>query len=96
MVAVAAIGSAVVGGVASSKASKKASKRAQQTAQENNSLQRDIFTQNQAALAPFQANGGSSTTAIGALLGLPRSDPNSQNAAFENFRNSTGYQQQFN
>lgn len=96
MVASAIVGSAVVGGVASSKASKKAARTAQKNADTNNALQREIFAKNEAALLPFQANGASSTSAIGALLGLPGNDRNSQNEAFENFRNSTGYQQQFN
>lgn len=88
------VGAAGIGAVASSSAASKASKTAQQTAATNNALQADIYGQNKAALDPFRTTGGRATTAIESLLGLS-GDPTAQNAAFETFRNSTGYQDQF-
>jgi hypothetical protein len=97
MVAAATIGSAVVGGVVSSKASSKARKAAQKAQTTNNALEERVRTQNQAALQPYIDAGIKPTGAIQALLGLGGEDAmESQNAAFETFRNSAGYQDQFN
>lgn len=96
MVAAAIVGSAVVGATASTVASSKATKAAKKAAQSSNALQQDVYAKNEAALAPYQANAAPANSAVAALLGLPGSDATAQNAAFENFRNSTGYQQQFN
>lgn len=97
MVAAAIVGSAVVGGVVSSKASSKASKTAKATAAANNALEEKIRNQNQAALQPYIDAGLKPTNAIQALLGFGGPDAMaSQTAAFENFRNSAGYQDQFN
>lgn len=96
MVAAAIVGSAVVGGVVSSRASSKASKTARKTAEANNALERDIRNQNQAALQPYIDAGLKPTSAIQALLGFGGPDAMAtQNAVFENFRNSAGYQDQF-
>jgi len=97
MVAAAVIGSAVVGGAVSMSASKKASKTAKQTAAMNNALEERVRGENKAALQPYIDAGIKPTTAIQALLGFGGADAMaSQNAAFENFRNSAGYQDQFN
>jgi outer membrane murein-binding lipoprotein Lpp len=98
MVAAAIVGAAVVGGGVSIASSNKASKTAKQTAAQNNALQQQVYQQNTAALSPYVAAGNSATPAIQALLGLNGSGQaaiDSQNAAFQNFRNSTGYQDQF-
>ena len=97
MVAAAIVGSAVVGGVVSSKASSKASKTAQQTAATNNALEEKIRAQNQAALQPYIDAGLKPTGAIQALLGFGGPDAMAeQNKAFQTFRDSAGYQDQFN
>lgn len=93
MVAVAIVGAAAIGGVASMSAAGSASKNAKETRKENNALQADIYGQNKAALDPFRTTGGRATTAIESLLGLS-GDPTAQNAAFENWQNSTGFQNQ--
>lgn len=92
MVAAAVVGSAVVGAGASAVASSKASKAAKSTAAQNNALQQQIYSQNQATLAPFVSQGAPATAAINSLLGLNGATPGMQDAAFANFRNSDGYQ----
>lgn len=97
MVAVATIGAAVVGGGVSMSANKKARKSARRAQQENNALEREVRGQNIAALQPYIDAGIAPTNTIQALLGFGGPDAMaSQNAAFENFRNSAGYQDQFN
>ena len=97
IVAAAIVGSAVVGGVVSSKASSKARKAAQQAQTTNNALEERTRSQNQAALQPYIDAGLKPTGAIQALLGFGGPDAMAeQNAAFETFRNSAGYQDQFN
>jgi hypothetical protein len=94
-------GAAVVGGGASIIASNKAAKATKQAAQtasdttlqaarESNALQERIYNQNTATLSPFVAQGGKATSSINALLGLD-GDPSAASAAFDTFRNSTGY-----
>lgn len=89
------IGSAAIGAVASSSASSKAAKTAKDTAAANNALSESIYNQNKAALQPFTDAGTSATSAIQALLGLT-GDSSKQQAAFNTWRNATGYQDQFN
>lgn len=84
------IGSAVVGAGTSIMASNKASKTAKNTAEANNALQREIYGENKAALAPFVAAGTTATPAIQALLGLT-GDASTQRAAFDRFREGAGY-----
>lgn len=97
MVAVAVIGSAVVGGAVSMNAASKASKTAKQTAATNNALEERIRSQNQAALQPYINAGLAPTEAIAALNGFGGADAQAkQKAAFEQFRSNTGYQDQFN
>jgi hypothetical protein len=69
-VAVAIGGAAVVGAGATVLASNKAAGAAKSAANTNNALQSQIYDENKAALAPYQAQGASATTAINSLLGL--------------------------
>jgi len=88
------LGAAAIGAGASTLASNKASKTAKQTAETNNALQRDIYAQNQGALSPYMEAGKPATSAIQSLLGLS-GDPTAQQGAFNQWRNATGYQDQF-
>lgn len=90
MVAVAIVGAAVVGGAASVSASNKASKTAKNAAETNNALQRDIYNENKAALAPYRSAGAPTTAAINSLLGLD-GDPTKAKAALKTYYDSTGY-----
>jgi hypothetical protein len=94
-----AAGAAVAGSVISSNASRNAARTAQNVANQNNQLQADIYARNTAALDPYVQAGNTATPAIQALLGLQGTGAGAQanqNAAFNNFRNSAGYQDQFN
>lgn len=90
MVAVAIIGGAVVAGGATYASSKSASNAAKKSADANNALQTDIYNQNKAALAPYQAAGAPATAAINSLLGLD-GDPTKAQAALKTYYGSTGY-----
>lgn len=91
MVFVAAIGgAAVIGAGASIATSNKAAKTAKENAATNNALQADIYNQNKAALAPYQAAGAPATAAINSLLGLD-GDPTKSRAALQTYYDSTGY-----
>ena len=97
IVAVAVIGSAVVGGAVSMNASKKARKAAKNAQTTNNALEERIRADNQAALQPYINAGLGPTEAIAALNGFGGPDAQAkQRAAFEQFRSNTGYQDQFN
>lgn len=93
----AAIGLAAagVGSAMSASSQKKAANKAADTsmavAQENNALARDIYGQNKETLAPYVNTGVPATGAINSLLGMS-GDPNAYSQAFDNYRNSTGYQ----
>ena len=69
------LGLGAVGAIASSSAQKKAANTAAQTAQNttdaNNALARDIYGQNQQALAPFMQRGNVAGNYINAMLGIP-------------------------
>ena len=69
------LGLGAVGAIASSSAQKKAANTAAQTAQNttdaNNALARDIYGQNQQALAPFMQRGNVAGDYINAMLGIP-------------------------
>lgn len=71
------LGLGAVGAIASSSAQKKAANTAAQTAQNttdaNNALARDIYGQNQQALAPFMQRGNVAGSYLNAMLGLPSS-----------------------
>lgn len=84
-------GAAVIGAGASIYSSSKASKTAKNTAAANNALQEDIYNQNKTALAPYEAAGTKATPAIEALLGLS-DDGGGAAKAYQDWRNSTGYQ----
>ena len=88
-------GVAAIGGAAiASNATKKASQAATQAADQNNALQREIYDQNRQVLAPYVQTGNQAGTAMQSLLGLS-GDPRAYDQAFNNYRNSTGYQFQF-
>lgn len=84
---VASIGSAVV----SSSASTKAANAAKDAAAQNNALQQDIYNQNKANLSGYTESGNKATSSIDALLGNG-GDQAAQDAAFQKFLGSTGYQ----
>jgi len=96
VVAAAVIGGvATLGGAAASvSATNKASKAAKKAAAANNTLQADTYSQNKAVLAPYVGAGNTATPAIQALLGLS-GDASAQEAALNQFRNASGYQDQF-
>lgn len=72
------LGAGAIGNVISSAGANKASKNAANTARDtslqvaaqNNALQRDIYTQNAAALSPYMQRGNAAGNQINALLGL--------------------------
>lgn len=66
---------AVLAGKSQKSAAKSAAKTATQVADTNNALARDIYGQNQAALAPFQQRGNEAGNAINALLGIGTGQP---------------------
>lgn len=72
------LGLAGVGAIASSSAQKSAANKASQVAQDtsaqNNALARDIYGQNQQALAPFMQRGNVAGSYLNAMLGLPGND----------------------
>jgi hypothetical protein len=88
------VGAAAIGGAASIAASNKASKTAKQVASNNNALATQQYNENKATLAPFVGAGTAATPAIQALLGLS-GDATAQEAAFDRWRDATGYQDQF-
>ncbi len=67
---VAGIAGSYLSNKAQSKSTKQAANIAAQTAAMNNALTERIFSQNQAALAPYQQRGNQAGSAINALLGL--------------------------
>lgn len=88
-VAAAIAGAAVIGAGASIVSSNKASKTAKNAADANNALAREQYARNEAALAPFKAQGALVTPTINGLLGL--GDATQANAAFNTYKNSTLY-----
>lgn len=68
-------GASILGGTLSASATKKAANKAADTslavADKNNALSREIYGQNQAALAPFMQRGNAAGDAIMELLGFP-------------------------
>ena len=94
-IAIAIGAAAVIGGGASIIASNKASKTAKQINTTNNAVAADVRNDNTALLAPYVEAGNKATNSIQALLGLG-GDKAATDAAFQNWRDSTGYQFQFN
>lgn len=69
--AAASIGGALLSSSAQKKAANTAARTAQDNTAANNALARDIYAQNQQALAPYQQRGNAAGDAINALLGIP-------------------------
>lgn len=87
------LGGALIGGASSVIGGNKAAKASKSAATANNALQQQIYSQNKAALAPYQTTGSAANGALSALLGLNGANgQQAQNAAFDAFRNSTDYQ----
>ena len=80
------LGLGAVGAIGSSSAQKKAANTAAQTAQNttdaNNALARDIYGQNQQALAPFMQRGNVAGGYLNAMLGLPSGAPSNTAATY--------------
>lgn len=94
MVAAAIIGgvaTAAIGGAVTSSAVNSASKTAAETADKNNALQSQIYGENSGNLQPFVTSGQTATKSIDALLGQS-GDPTAANTAFQDYENSTEYQ----
>ena len=96
----AVVGAAGIGAAASISASNKASKTAKAAADANNALQERIYGENKAVLSPYVQAGNAATPAIQALLGLDTGQGHleriaGQREAYDNWRNATGYQDQF-
>jgi hypothetical protein len=99
-VAVAIGGAAVIGAGASIISGNAAASAAKQNAAANNALQADIYSQNKQVLSPYVQAGIPATNSIQALLGLTNNPgsttgtaaADAANAAFDTFRNSSGYQ----
>ena len=90
MVIAATVGAAVVGAGASVYSSSKATSAANKNAAKNNALQTDVYNQNKAALAPYQAAGAPASSAINSLLGL-NPDQGQAKQALKGYYDSTGY-----
>ncbi|UXO93932.1 ejection protein [Pseudanabaena phage Pan3] len=73
--AVASIGGALLSSKSQKSAANKAASVAQDNTAANNALARDIYSQNQQALSPFQQRGNAAGEQINALLGLPSGAP---------------------
>lgn len=85
------VGDAISSLVSSSK-SKKAAKAITQAADTNNALQGQVYAENKANLTPFMQTGLQAGKAANDFLGL--NGATGQNAAFDTWRNATGYQDQ--
>ncbi len=83
------IGGSLLSASSSKKAAKNAAQAQVQIADKNNALLKEIYTQNQANLSPFMTRGNQAGDAINALL---LGDDTKYQNAFNNYRNSTGYQ----
>jgi len=88
------LGASALGGALSAKSQKKAAKRAagisDQNRVENNALAAGVYQGDRAAIAPYAQAGNPAGTQINAMLGLGGQP--AQTSAFDQFRNSTGYQ----
>ena len=103
------LGATALGGALGAKSQKKAAKRAAQisadTAAQNNALAQSVYTADRGALGPYAQAGNPAGGQINALLGLggtPAAGADAVNpqqaaaSAFDQFRNSTGYQFRLN
>lgn len=93
-VAVAAVG-AVVGAVNGSKGADKAKDASQSATKNSLTLQKSIYDSNKAALTPYMDRGNAAGNAIQGLLGLGGNQAASE-AAWAQFRNSSGYTSRLN
>ncbi len=82
-------GGAVLGAKSQRKAAKKAAAFSQTATDANNALAGQVYQQSTNALAPYTQAGNPAGTQLNALLGLG-GEP-AQTQAFDNFRNSSGY-----
>jgi hypothetical protein len=87
---VAAAGS-VAGAAISSSAAKKAAKTQADASAQSNALAREQYASNAANLNPAIARGNQAAGYVGDLLGIG-GDPAASQAAFQRFRDSSGYQ----
>lgn len=89
------VGAAVVGTVgsvvASTSAADTAADAANAAADKNNALQADIYNQNKETLSPYVDTGNKASSAINNLLGLS-GDSTATEAAYDTWKNATGYQ----
>lgn len=86
---VASIGGAILGSKAQKKAANTAAQAATDNTAANNALALNIYDQNKTTLSPFVGTGTQATGQINSLLGFGGAAP--QTAAFDKFRDSTGY-----
>lgn len=85
-------GASVLGASAQKKAAGKAADVAQSTANQNNALTREIYGNNVGILSPYVNRGNAAGNAFNELLGLGAAAAPSAASAFDQYRNSTGYQ----
>ena len=83
-------GGAALSAASKKKGAKKAAAAIQGAADKNNVLAGQVYQDSTNALAPYAQTGNPAGTQINAMLGLGGQP--AQNAGFDNFRNSTGYQ----
>lgn len=83
-------GSSIAGGILGSNAANKASQEAQAAAQQGNQLISNQMSANSGYLSPFIQGGQGDFSALNALLGIGGNQAQQQ-AAFQNYLNSTNY-----
>jgi len=89
--AAAVAGAAVIGAGASIYSSSTAASAASDAAAKNNALQTSIYNQNSANLTPYIQNGTAASNEYSGLLGLG-GNSSASNAAYDTWKNATGYQ----
>ncbi|WP_157220625.1 hypothetical protein [Flavisphingomonas formosensis] len=82
----------IVGGVASGKASKKAAKIEAETQAANRAFAEKIYDKGVALIQPEVDSGNAAGGYIDALLGLDKTDSAAADKAFQNYRDTSGYQ----
>ncbi len=75
----------------SSRAANRATDAATTAANNNNALQKEIYDRNTANLSPWMTRGNAAGEQINGLLGIG-GNPQAASQAFDQYRNSTGYQ----
>jgi hypothetical protein len=88
-----AVGAAAtgIGAIVSSNAASDAAQATRDAAAQNNALQSQIYSSNKETLNPYVQTGNAASSAINKLLGLS-GDSSEQQAAFDTWKNATGYQ----